>query len=444
MNIAVEQYTPSPLRCYNCQKYGHHKTACKHEKVCAKCGLADHDTDPCSRAPYCINCKGDHPAYYTTCPAWISAKEKAARPPTTAPHTESRVRPSSMSHSSSSSSASATTSKFLVIEANDEEKSLNKVNPFDVEKAFYACVGKVANVTKLRSGVLLTEVQNEQQASDLLKLDTFATCPVKVTTHRSMNSSKGVIRSYELAQVSREDLLEGLASQGVTDVRHIMQTRNSTKQPSPVIILTFSSRTLPDHITACFKNIAVEQYTPSPLRCFSCQKLGHHKNACRGGKVCAKCGLAEHGEEPCERPPQCVNCKGDHPSFAKSCPAWVTEQQICKVKAALNVSHAEARKRVQTNQTQTSGMLYAAALTRRPETRSIGTQTDDANAASHSGYNSKVRNSETQTEMERQKSPEKPQPKERQQQPTNVSAKGGRPKKPPDCQRGQTQRKTKQ
>ena len=185
-------------------------------------------------------------------------------------------------------------SKFIVLEASDDDKLLSKLNPFEVKKAFTACVGKVANVKKLRSGVLLAEVQNEQQVSDLLKLDTFAACPVKVSTHRSMNSSKGVIRSYELAQVSREDLLEGLASQGVTGAIHI-QTRNGTKQPSPVIILTFSTRTLPDYITACYQNIAVEQYTPSPLRCFSCQKLGHHKNACKGTKMCATCGLAEHG-----------------------------------------------------------------------------------------------------------------------------------------------------
>ena len=128
MNIAVEQYIPSLLRCFNRQKYDHHKAACQHEKMCAKGGLADHDPEPCSRAPYCFNCKGDHPAFYTTCPAWISAKEKVACAPTTAPHTGSRVRPSSISHYSSPSSASATTSKFLVIEANDEQKSLNKLN----------------------------------------------------------------------------------------------------------------------------------------------------------------------------------------------------------------------------------------------------------------------------------------------------------------------------
>ena len=132
MNIAVEQYTPSPLRCFKCQKYGHHQTACRHEKVCAKCGLADHDPDPCSRAPYCINCKGDYPAYYTTCPAWISAKEKEARLPSTAPRAESQVRLNSVSHCSSPSHASAT-SKFLVIEPNDKEKTLTKLTPFEIE-----------------------------------------------------------------------------------------------------------------------------------------------------------------------------------------------------------------------------------------------------------------------------------------------------------------------
>ena len=154
----------------------------------------------------------------------------------------------------------------------------------------------------------------------------------------------------------------------------------------------------------------MEQYTPNPLRCFSCRKFGHHQSVCRG-KVCGKCGLAAHGdEEPCERSPQCVNCKGDHPSFAKSCPAWVTEQQICKVKAALNVSHAEAKKRVHTNQTQTSGMLYSAALTHRPETKSIGTQTDDTTedtASQSTLLKYTTRNTETQTETAKSMSPKK-------------------------------------
>ena len=45
----------------------------------------------------------------------------------------------------------------------------------------------------------------------------------------------------------------------------------------------------------------VEQYVPAPLRCFKCQKFGHHREACRGRQTCSKCGEKDpdHAEEDC-------------------------------------------------------------------------------------------------------------------------------------------------
>ena len=112
-------------------------------------------------------------------------------------------------------------------------------------------------------------------------------------------------------------------------------------------------------------------------------------------------------------------------------------QSSRSARSALNVTHAEAKKRVQSNQTQTSGMLYAAALTRRPETKSVGTQTDDNaddSTASHSNSKPTRKNTETQTETGAHVFPKKPQPKEAPQQPSNpkASAKGGSPINLPD------------
>ena len=53
--------------------------------------------------------------------------------------------------------------------------------------------GQVKNVRKLRSGIILVEVLREAQALNLLKLTSFASVPVKVSAHRSMNTCKGVI-----------------------------------------------------------------------------------------------------------------------------------------------------------------------------------------------------------------------------------------------------------
>ena len=45
----VEQFIPNPLRCYNCQKYGHHEDNCRGRQICGKCDQQDPDyhTDTC-------------------------------------------------------------------------------------------------------------------------------------------------------------------------------------------------------------------------------------------------------------------------------------------------------------------------------------------------------------------------------------------------------------
>jgi hypothetical protein len=73
--IKVEPYIPNPLRCFTCQGYGHHQATCRRAKICARCGKPDHGTETCTIAPCCANCKGDHPAYATSCPKWREEKE---------------------------------------------------------------------------------------------------------------------------------------------------------------------------------------------------------------------------------------------------------------------------------------------------------------------------------------------------------------------------------
>ena len=38
ISVNVEVYVPNPLRCYNCQFFGHHERRCTRKKVCANCG----------------------------------------------------------------------------------------------------------------------------------------------------------------------------------------------------------------------------------------------------------------------------------------------------------------------------------------------------------------------------------------------------------------------
>ena len=75
IRVPVSIYIPNPLRCFQCQKFGHGKRVCKGKPICAKCGQSDHNSDDCSNEPKCANCKSNHPAYSTQCPKWLLEKK---------------------------------------------------------------------------------------------------------------------------------------------------------------------------------------------------------------------------------------------------------------------------------------------------------------------------------------------------------------------------------
>ena len=76
INIKVNPYIPNPLRCFNCNKFGHPKDRCKRKACCARCGGTDHTDDrECRRIPHCTNCEGEHSSFSKDCPSWKVKKE---------------------------------------------------------------------------------------------------------------------------------------------------------------------------------------------------------------------------------------------------------------------------------------------------------------------------------------------------------------------------------
>lgn len=61
----------NPQRCYNC---GHSSARCGKLCICDHFGQGKHDVDACSNAPYCLNCKGSHPANSRDCPTFWEEK----------------------------------------------------------------------------------------------------------------------------------------------------------------------------------------------------------------------------------------------------------------------------------------------------------------------------------------------------------------------------------
>lgn len=74
LSVNVDIFTPNPLRCFSCQKFGHGSISCKNRPTCVNCGEEKHG-DQCKKTPKCSNCAGEHPSSSKDCPTWIKEKE---------------------------------------------------------------------------------------------------------------------------------------------------------------------------------------------------------------------------------------------------------------------------------------------------------------------------------------------------------------------------------
>ena len=78
----VSEYIPEPLRCFNCQRFGHKAVHCKSRVRCSICA-GGHSVKTCteinkpteeSKTHVCANCNGPHPTSYRGCGKFQEAK----------------------------------------------------------------------------------------------------------------------------------------------------------------------------------------------------------------------------------------------------------------------------------------------------------------------------------------------------------------------------------
>ena len=237
----------------------------------------------------------------------------------------------------------ATWPRFILIRSKDKESTASRLHPFLVGKVLQSTIGK-PEAKRLRSGELLVEVSSKRHSDALLKVTRIAEVEVDVFPHPFMNSSRGVIRDETLSQLTEEELIQNLKSQGVSNVKRFKGNRDGREIFLLTMVLTFKLPKPPSRIFAGYLYIPVKTYVPYPLRCFQCQRYGHGKAKCRRQACCFRCGDEGHDGTLCMKVAKCVNCGGPHPASSKDCPRWKEEYTIQQIRAEKGVSFPEARR----------------------------------------------------------------------------------------------------
>ena len=260
--------------------------------------------------------------------------------------------------------------KFLLVESTNDDLPLQNLSLFAIQKGFQAVARTPKCIKRLRDGSFLVEAQN------LLQTKRFVDRPVRVSVHKTLNSSRGVIRCRDLADMSEVEIRDELKDQGVVGVNRVTLNKEGKEILTHTPFLTFGSPELQKEITVGYIKVKVALFVHNPMHCFNCNKSGYTSQRCKVAAKCPGCGKDKH-EGRCERPKLCSNCNGPHASSAKDCPVWQKEKEIQRVRVEKRISFPEARQLVEAKMPTVvfGGRSYAAATSTTKEMKTVECQT---------------------------------------------------------------------
>lgn len=153
---------------------------------------------------------------------------------------------------------------------------------------------------------------------------------------KTLASFRARIEQVSMA-FSTEEIVAELAAVGVVSAHKYpyMGARGSLSQKGKILLVF--DRPPPPSVFLGYRSHAVTMEIAKPLKCFNCQRLGHHSSRCSLPRACKRCGKPGHLMANCTNQPQCVNCRGPHAAGSKECPreAFATEKNRLMMEARI-------------------------------------------------------------------------------------------------------------
>ena len=201
---------------------------------------------------------------------------------------------------------------------------------------------KVEKATLLRDGSVLMKTKNKLQTDKLLKLTTFMGEECVVDRDEKLNVSRGTIHSYDMMDLSDEEVVHWLSCFGVTHAKRFTRKVGSSVENTPTLLLTFNTPSCPTKLQLDYVTYHVKQYVPNPLICFKCGQFGHPEARCKGEHKCLKCGELKHTGDCMEK---CISCAQlGHSCLSRQCAVWQKERDICALKVEHEIPYGQAKR----------------------------------------------------------------------------------------------------
>lgn len=250
--------------------------------------------------------------------------------------------------------------KFVVIASTDPGKPLSTYSCFAIHRALNAISTEIISISNLRDGNLLLLVKTKSIADRFLKTKNLpGICQVTCKLHEQLNFVKGTIFAPCLNNIPEQEIVEELKIHNVVSVYKFTKTVDGIAKPTGVVLLTFDLYNLPSKIDISWYNVKIREYIPTPMRCKSCQILGHTAKHCKNAPSCVNCSLPPHSPQNCTRV-KCANCAEEHPSSSRQCTKFQQQREILRIKTNKKCTLLEAFKIYKNQITTPSSTSYSA------------------------------------------------------------------------------------
>ena len=209
-----------------------------------------------------------------------------------------------------------------ILLTRQDGKSFRYSNPFAIARNLKAVWPQQNTAKVIQSGKILISTEQIDQSRAWLAVTSFIGKPVEAQLAHRMMSVQGLIHAPELCEMTDQEILDELASQGVCEVQRL---RSSTEQPNPLIRLRFVGLQLPARLTCGYLSVRVKAWVDVPRQCRKCWRHGHPERSCRSRvTICGRCSAEDqHATSECQQPFKCARCHGPHTTWdRRACPVW--------------------------------------------------------------------------------------------------------------------------